>query len=149
MLLCERQERFSGFFRCQGQIDVFSREGPLVGAAEQEQCFRKVDCSGVDVVESIDEFAGVAVRIVAGHVEKCLRDRQRGAQFVGSVGCEHFMDECSHHGARGVSGIEAQNRGTLCSIMEHSGFEPYDHEWWHYALRDEPYPDTYFDFPIL
>ena len=32
--------------------------------------------------------------------------------------------------------------------MEASGFEPYDCEWWHYALRDEPYPDTYFDFPI-
>jgi D-ala-D-ala dipeptidase len=76
-------------------------------------------------------------------------DSEHHAQVVGSVGCEHFMDERSHHGARGVSGIEAQNRGTLCSIMEHSGFERYDHEWWHYALRDEPYPDTYFDFPIL
>ena len=33
--------------------------------------------------------------------------------------------------------------------MEHGGFERYDHEWWHYALRDEPFPETYFDFPIL
>ena len=33
--------------------------------------------------------------------------------------------------------------------MEQSGFERYDHEWWHYVLSDEPYPDTYFDFPIL
>ena len=24
----------------------------------------------------------------------------------------------------------------------------YECEWWHYSLRDEPYPDTYFDFPI-
>ena len=64
-------------------------------------------------------------------------------------GGHDLMDERSHHGARGVSGIEAQNRRTLCSIMEHSGFERYDCEWWHYALRDEPYPDTYFDFPIL
>jgi D-alanyl-D-alanine dipeptidase len=32
--------------------------------------------------------------------------------------------------------------------MEASGFLPYDTEWWHYTLRDEPYPDTYFDFPI-
>jgi D-alanyl-D-alanine dipeptidase len=30
-----------------------------------------------------------------------------------------------------------------------SGFRPYDCEWWHYTLADEPYPDTYFDFPIL
>jgi zinc D-Ala-D-Ala dipeptidase len=63
-------------------------------------------------------------------------------------GGHDFMDERSHHGARGVSGIEARNRQSLCSIMEGSGFERYDREWWHYVLRHEPYPDTYFDFPI-
>jgi D-alanyl-D-alanine dipeptidase len=66
------------------------------------------------------------------------------------MGGDHdLMDERSHHGARGVSAIEAPNRRTLCDVMERSGFERYDHEWWHYALRYEPYPDTYFDFPIL
>jgi zinc D-Ala-D-Ala dipeptidase len=69
---------------------------------------------------------------------------------LASMGGGHdFMDECSHHGARGVSGIEAQNRRTLRSIMENSGFEAYSLEWWHYVLRDEPFPDSYFDFPIL
>jgi D-alanyl-D-alanine dipeptidase len=63
-------------------------------------------------------------------------------------GGHDFMDERSHHGARGVSAVEARNRRTLCDVMEHSGFERYDHEWWHYALRYEPYPDTYFDFPV-
>ena len=63
-------------------------------------------------------------------------------------GGHDFMDERSHHGAPGVSGIAAENRRSLCSIMEHSGFDRYECEWWHYALRDEPYPDTYFDFPI-
>jgi D-alanyl-D-alanine dipeptidase len=32
--------------------------------------------------------------------------------------------------------------------MEACGFRSYDCEWWHYTLKDEPYPDTYFDFPI-
>jgi len=32
--------------------------------------------------------------------------------------------------------------------MERCGFRSYDCEWWHYTLQDEPYPDTYFDFPI-
>jgi D-alanyl-D-alanine dipeptidase len=29
------------------------------------------------------------------------------------------------------------------------GFASYDFEWWHYVLRDEPYPERYFDFPVL
>ncbi|MGH2476749.1 MAG: D-Ala-D-Ala dipeptidase VanX [Candidatus Limnocylindrales bacterium] len=63
-------------------------------------------------------------------------------------GGHDLMDKRSHHGARGISVTEAQNRSSLCSIMERSGFERYASEWWHYRLRDEPYPDTYFDFPI-
>ena len=68
--------------------------------------------------------------------------------LVAMGGGHDFMDERSHHGARGVSGIEARNRRTLSSIMEGSGFQRYECEWWHYSLSDEPYPDTYFDFPI-
>jgi D-alanyl-D-alanine dipeptidase len=68
---------------------------------------------------------------------------------LAAMGGRHdLMDERSHHDARGVEGIEAQNRRTLCSIMEASGFERYEREWWHYSLRDEPYPDRYFDFPV-
>jgi zinc D-Ala-D-Ala dipeptidase len=68
---------------------------------------------------------------------------------VAAMGGGHdLMDERSHHGAIGVSGAEAENRRRLCSLMGASGFEPYEREWWHYVLRDEPYPDTYFDFPI-
>jgi zinc D-Ala-D-Ala dipeptidase len=64
-------------------------------------------------------------------------------------GGHDLMDERSHHDAPGLSCGEAQNRRRLRSIMERSGFVRYGCEWWHYALRDEPYPDTYFDFPVL
>ena len=49
----------------------------------------------------------VAVRIVAGDVEKCLRDRQRGAQFVGGVGCESllFGDVCLEPREEAVEGV--------------------------------------------
>ncbi|HEY3671617.1 MAG TPA: D-Ala-D-Ala dipeptidase VanX [Acidimicrobiia bacterium] len=63
-------------------------------------------------------------------------------------GGHDLMDERSHHGAKHVSRVEAENRRSLCGVMEASGFAPYEREWWHYVLRDEPYPDTYFDFPI-
>ena len=32
--------------------------------------------------------------------------------------------------------------------MEACGFTAYEREWWHYTLTYEPYPNTYFDFPI-
>jgi D-alanyl-D-alanine dipeptidase len=60
-----------------------------------------------------------------------------------------FMDERSHHATTGITDTEAQNRQHLRFIMEASGFEPYAYEWWHYTLKDEPYPNDYFDFPIL
>lgn len=88
----------------------------------------------------------------SGHSRGCAVDltlyRLDTRELAAMGGRHDLMDERSHHGARGVSGAEARNRHSLCSIMEASGFEPYEREWWHYTLRDEPYPDTYFDFPI-
>ncbi|MFH8609997.1 D-Ala-D-Ala dipeptidase VanX [Streptomyces sp. NPDC018029] len=63
-------------------------------------------------------------------------------------GDHDLMDSVSHHGAEGISRAAADNRRRLRSIMETSGFSSYACEWWHYTLKDEPYPDTYFDFPI-
>ncbi len=65
------------------------------------------------------------------------------------MGGDHdLMDPVSHHGAAGITQVEARNRQHLRSIMEASGFRAYDREWWHYTLNDEPYPDTYFDLPV-
>jgi zinc D-Ala-D-Ala dipeptidase len=59
-----------------------------------------------------------------------------------------LMDVISHHGAEGITQAEAENRWLLRSIMESSGFSSYDCEWWHYTLKNEPYPGIYYDFPI-
>jgi D-alanyl-D-alanine dipeptidase len=59
-----------------------------------------------------------------------------------------LMDALSHHDAPGLTELEAANRRRLQSIMTACGFRPYAREWWHYTLEDEPYPHTYFDFPI-
>ncbi|MFC0626246.1 D-Ala-D-Ala dipeptidase VanX [Kribbella deserti] len=68
---------------------------------------------------------------------------------LAAMGGDHdLMDSISHHGAAGITPLEARNRRYLCSIMEASGFTRYNSEWWHYSLTEEPYPNTYFDFPI-
>jgi zinc D-Ala-D-Ala dipeptidase len=65
------------------------------------------------------------------------------------MGGDHdLMDPVSHHGAEHITPVEARNRRRLRSVMEACGFDPHDCEWWHYTLKDEPDPDTYFDFPI-
>lgn len=60
-----------------------------------------------------------------------------------------FMDPISHHEAAGISAEATHNRRILRSLMENNGFTPFSSEWWHYTLKKEPYPDTYFDFPIF
>jgi D-alanyl-D-alanine dipeptidase len=68
---------------------------------------------------------------------------------LAAMGGDHdLMDPVSHHGAKHLSPLQTRNREYLRSIMETSGFTSYDCEWWHYTLRGEPYPTTYFDFPI-
>lgn len=41
-----------------------------------------------------------------------------------------------------------RNRMILREAMVRHGFKPYECEWWHFTLENEPYPDTYFTFPI-
>ena len=40
------------------------------------------------------------------------------------------------------------NRMILRNAMLAHGFKPYDCEWWHFTLANEPFPDTYFNFSI-
>ena len=59
-----------------------------------------------------------------------------------------LMDERSHHGAAGLTQAQHENRELLKALMQAAGFAPCANEWWHYRLEGEPFPDTYFDFPI-
>jgi zinc D-Ala-D-Ala dipeptidase len=63
-------------------------------------------------------------------------------------GGHDLMDPISHHGASGITSVETRNRRYLRTVMEKCGFCSYDWEWWHYTLKCEPHPNTYFDFPV-
>jgi zinc D-Ala-D-Ala dipeptidase len=56
--------------------------------------------------------------------------------------------ELSHTANKNISRQQKANRLLLKTLMEKHGFKNYDLEWWHYTLKNEPYPKTYFDFPI-
>ena len=49
---------------------------------------------------------------------------------------------------RSITQQQFKNRMILRKAMLDHGFKPLDSEWWHFTLRDEPFPDTYFTFPV-
>ena len=49
---------------------------------------------------------------------------------------------------RSITPEQFQNRMILRQAMLRHGFKPFDTEWWHFTLKDEPFPDTYFTFPV-
>ena len=54
----------------------------------------------------------------------------------------------SHPDSTAVTPEQQANRMLLQQAMVRGGFVPIDCEWWHFTLADEPYPDTYFEFPV-
>ena len=59
-----------------------------------------------------------------------------------------FFGEVSHFGYRGITDEQHKNRVILRGAMARNGFASIECEWWHFTLEDEPYPGTYFDFPV-
>ncbi|MBQ3786984.1 MAG: M15 family metallopeptidase, partial [Lachnospiraceae bacterium] len=54
----------------------------------------------------------------------------------------------SHPDCREVTDGQYDNRMMLQKVMVRNGFRPLECEWWHFTLENEPYPDTYFEFPL-
>ena len=59
-----------------------------------------------------------------------------------------FFDPKSGSEYADLSVTQRANRLLLKTVMVKQGFKPYPKEWWHFTLKDEPYPDTYFNFVI-
>ena len=59
-----------------------------------------------------------------------------------------LFSEKSHPDYTDITDEQYDNRMLLQHVMIRNGFVPINCEWWHFTLKDEPYPDTYFDFPV-
>lgn len=59
-----------------------------------------------------------------------------------------YFGQLSHHDYENLSVEQRSNRAFLRSTLSKYGFRAYAQEWWHYTLRGEPYPDTYFNFEV-
>lgn len=74
-----------------------------------------------------------------------VRWRDGSLDFGTAFDC---MDEASHIDMISIPPAAQYNRALLHDLMLKHGFKDYQQEWWHYTLRDEPFPQTYFDFPV-
>ena len=59
-----------------------------------------------------------------------------------------FFGELSHPDYTDITEEQYEMRMLLRDVMMKHGFRPLEEEWWHFTLDDEPYPDTYFTFPV-
>lgn len=60
-----------------------------------------------------------------------------------------YFGELSHPDYKdGITEEQYNNRMILREAMLNNGFKPLVEEWWHFTLENEPFPDTYFRFPV-
>lgn len=59
-----------------------------------------------------------------------------------------YFGDASHYEYKKLTPEQKNNRLILRKAMTAHGFKPISTEWWHFTLVDEPYPDTYFNFPV-
>ena len=59
-----------------------------------------------------------------------------------------YFGELSHPDYKQITVEQYENRMILRNAMLAHGFKPLDEEWWHFTLKDEPFSDTYFTFPV-
>ena len=80
-------------------------------------------------------------------VDLTLFDTRTGTD-VDMGGFFDFFGPRSRFDFERLTPVQRENRALLRRIMTGCGFMTLEAEWWHFHLKHEPYPDTYFDFPV-
>jgi zinc D-Ala-D-Ala dipeptidase len=82
---------------------------------------------------------GSTVDLTLAHTDG--RELDMGTRF-------DFFGPRSWSAASDISDEAKANRALFIAVMRRHGFRAYAKEWWHFTLTHEPFPDTYFDFPV-
>lgn len=102
-------------------------------------------------LEKSDLIAGVYIMPKSGHTRGSTVDLtiiRKNSGFVDMGGTFDLFSEVSHPDYKKLTKKQKKNRKILRDAMVKAGFKPLDSEWWHFTLKDEPYPDTYFNFDV-
>lgn len=102
-----------------------------------------VDLTIIKSNKKVTEVKLIDYKLRDGRV---IKVRDDGTEFMGG----HFdlFDLSSHHDTLLVDEESLARRNLLREVMGKNGFRWLDTEWWHYTLKNEPFPTTYFDFNV-
>ena len=132
-------------YRPQCAVDHFVRWAADVADTTMRRYFYPdVDKSRLFELEYIMEKSG---HTRGSTVDLTLFDMSTGKE-VDMGGPFDWFGEESHPDYTGITEEQFANRMILREAMLRHGFKPLDSEWWHFTLREEPFPDTYFTFPV-
>ena len=102
-------------------------------------------------LEKSDLLKGQYIMEKSGHTRGSTVDLtliKKDGSFVDMGGTFDLFSEISHPDYKKLTKEQKKNRKILHDAMIKAGFKGIDSEWWHFTLKNEPYPDTYFDFDI-
>jgi len=135
-------------YRPQRAVADFVRWGKDLGDTKMQKDFypnvRKADLFKEGYIaerSSHTRGSTVDVTVVCLDKETFGKELDMGTQFD-FFGPEAWPDSPL------VSPAQRAHRMLLHELMRKHGFEPYPKEWWHFTLKNEPFPNTYFDLPI-
>lgn len=138
--------KFFDGFRPQRAVDHFVRWAEDISDTKmKESYYPDVDKKNLFKEGYIAEKSGHSR---GSTIDLTVVDSATGEELDMGSGFD-FFGEISHPLYQGVlTEKQKENRMLLRETMLKHGFLPLESEWWHFTLKDEPFPDTYFDFPV-
>ena len=140
----EEQQMKAEFYPRVNKADVFS----LGYVAEKSGHSRgsTMDLTIVPLPLPPQEFYHRGQKLFACYGPYRLRFHDNSINMGSGYDC---LDEAAHVDYEAISGVAHYNRLILNKQMVKQGFKPYPKEWWHFTLKNEPFPETYFNFPLV
>lgn len=103
-------------------------------------------------VNKADLFSSGYIAARSGHsrgstIDLTIVDAETGKELEMGTPWDYF-DPSSWPTYLEIPDQARANRNLLAAVMTKHGFRALPEEWWHFTLENEPFPDTYFDFPV-
>ncbi len=135
-------------YRPQRAVDHFVRWGEDLGAVQmKKEFYPNVEKQDLFKDRYIDQKSGHSRGSTVDLTIIALDGQTPGAELDMGSSFDYFGPQ-SWPDSLDMGPDQRAHRMLLQNVMKNHGFKPYTKEWWHFTLVNEPFPDTYFDFPI-